>query len=130
MTERSSTPSIVPEASETVYLVLEDFGRLGRSWVETDEKKADLETSLHSLNTGCSLGCFGSTFRTRGGPMSRTAGKSTDLRTAMTCVSACRVAQNSPAGSVRKTATPMASRSTVTITLRIPSFVITKKCQG
>ena len=52
MSARCLTPSIVPEASETVYVVLEDFGRLGRAWVETDEKKADLETTLNNLSTG------------------------------------------------------------------------------
>jgi hypothetical protein len=46
--------SIVPEAStgETVYLVLDDFGRLGRAYVETDERKADLETIIINLMHG------------------------------------------------------------------------------
>lgn len=46
------TQSIVPEPpSETVYLVLDDFARLGRAYVETDENKADLESVIRSLMT-------------------------------------------------------------------------------
>ena len=53
MSAHALPPSIVPEAPvETVYLVLDDFGRLGRAYVETDEKKADLETVVHALMTG------------------------------------------------------------------------------
>ena len=37
---------------DTVYVVLEDFSRLGRAWVETDEKTADLKTILNNLGTG------------------------------------------------------------------------------
>jgi hypothetical protein len=41
------TPSIVPGGrSQTVYLVLNDFGRLGRSYLETGEDEADLETII------------------------------------------------------------------------------------
>jgi hypothetical protein len=47
------TPSIVPGAKDqTVYLVLNDFGRLGRSYMETDEDKADLETTISDLLQG------------------------------------------------------------------------------
>jgi hypothetical protein len=53
------TPSIVPGGrSRTVYLVLNDFGKLGRSYLETGEDEADLETTcpdsrrkLHSSGT-------------------------------------------------------------------------------
>ena len=38
------TPSIVPDwAEQTVYIVENDFGRLGRAYVETDSEYADLE---------------------------------------------------------------------------------------
>ena len=48
------TPSIVPSGdSETVYLVLDDFGDLGRCWRETDiETAADLETVISDLLKG------------------------------------------------------------------------------
>ena len=36
------SPSIVSEAiDQDVYLVLDDFGRLGRSWREIDEGQTD-----------------------------------------------------------------------------------------
>lgn len=41
------SPSIVPDATDRdVYLVLDDFGALGRSWRETDEAEIDLETVI------------------------------------------------------------------------------------
>jgi hypothetical protein len=47
------TPSIVPnDTDQTVYLVLDDFGRLGRSYRETDPTQADLETTIMDLMTG------------------------------------------------------------------------------
>jgi hypothetical protein len=50
---RSWTPSIVPtEHDQTVYLVLDDFGRLGRAYRETDEDKADLESVISDLMSG------------------------------------------------------------------------------
>src|SRR5437868_15349314 len=53
MSTRTQTPSIVPEASDTVYLVLDDFGpKLGRAWVETEDGCADLETIIDNLSTG------------------------------------------------------------------------------
>jgi hypothetical protein len=36
----------------TVYLVLDDFGRLGRSYRETDEAKADVETVISNMLAG------------------------------------------------------------------------------
>ena len=46
-------PSIVPNAhDETVYLVLEDFGRNGRAWRETDVERSDLETVITDLMSG------------------------------------------------------------------------------
>ena len=47
------TPSIVPnEHDQTVYLVAEDFGRLGRAWREADYEATDLETVLQDLMSG------------------------------------------------------------------------------
>ena len=44
MSAHVRTPSIVPEpSSETVYLVLDGFGRLGRAYVETDERETKME---------------------------------------------------------------------------------------
>ena len=47
------TPSIVPNGDDqTVYLVADDFGKLGRAWVETDYETTDLETVIQDLLTG------------------------------------------------------------------------------
>ena len=43
-------PSLVP--SETVYLVLDDFGKLGQSYRETDPKAADIENVIDDFLTG------------------------------------------------------------------------------
>ena len=46
-------PSIVPSWHyETVYLILEDFGRHGRAWRETAVERTDLETVISDLMTG------------------------------------------------------------------------------
>jgi len=44
------SPSIVPE--DDVYLVLDDFGRLGRAWRETDEAGASRTTLVRNLLEG------------------------------------------------------------------------------
>jgi hypothetical protein len=50
---RSRTPSIVPNGTDqTVYLVLDDFGRLGRAYRETDVERADLESVISDLMSG------------------------------------------------------------------------------
>ena len=47
------TPSIVPSGDDqTVYLVAEDFGRLGRAWREADYEATDLETVIQDLLSG------------------------------------------------------------------------------
>ena len=47
------TPSMVPNGhDETVYLVLNDFGRNGRAWLETDAERTDLETVIADLMSG------------------------------------------------------------------------------
>jgi hypothetical protein len=44
------TPSIVPtDGDDTVYLVADDFGQIGRAWRESDYDASDLETVLHDL---------------------------------------------------------------------------------
>jgi hypothetical protein len=53
MRESSWTPSIVPSGNDqTVYLVAEDFGRLGRAWREADYEATDLETVIQDLLSG------------------------------------------------------------------------------
>jgi hypothetical protein len=47
------TPSIVSNGDdETVYLVLDDFGDLGRCWRETDVEATDLETVVTDMLDG------------------------------------------------------------------------------
>ena len=48
----SWTPSIVPGPDETVYLVVDDFGKLGRAYRETDVEQCDLETTIQNLMEG------------------------------------------------------------------------------
>ena len=53
MRESNWTPSIVPSGDDqTVYLVAEDFGRLGRAWRESDYEATDLETVIQNLLSG------------------------------------------------------------------------------
>jgi hypothetical protein len=47
------TPSIAPNGNdETVYLVADDFGKIGRAWAEADYETADLETIIQDLLSG------------------------------------------------------------------------------
>ena len=47
------TPSIVPNGDDqNVYLVVDDFGGLGRSWCEADIEATDLETVTRRLLEG------------------------------------------------------------------------------
>ena len=52
MRNPKSTPTLVPSDNATVYLVLDDFGKLGRAYRETDENQADFETVVDDLLTG------------------------------------------------------------------------------
>jgi len=46
-------PRLVPDADDvTAYLVIEDFGPLGRAFVETDLGAADRETIIRNLISG------------------------------------------------------------------------------
>jgi hypothetical protein len=48
-----TSPSLVPQdVSQDTYLVMEDFGGLGRAWRETDEEDADHETLIRYLMDG------------------------------------------------------------------------------
>ncbi len=44
--------SLVPRKTETVHLVVDDFGTLGRSYRETDEQAADATTVVENLLSG------------------------------------------------------------------------------
>ena len=46
----SRSPSIVPD--DDIYLVLEDYGRHGRGWRETDEESTDRATLIRDLLSG------------------------------------------------------------------------------
>jgi hypothetical protein len=45
-------PSLVPKFDVTVYLVLDDFGKIGRAYREADEEKSDLETVIQGMIVG------------------------------------------------------------------------------
>ena len=47
-----SSPSIAPGRDQDTYLVLDDFGRLGRAWRETDEAGASRSTPVRNLLDG------------------------------------------------------------------------------
>lgn len=43
------SPSIVPHGNHDTYLVLNDFGTLGRAWCEADERDSDRASLLRRL---------------------------------------------------------------------------------
>ena len=48
-----TSPSIVPHrADQDIYLVLDDFGRLGRAWRVIDEQNTDRQTLIGDLVAG------------------------------------------------------------------------------
>ena len=48
-----TSPSIAPnEVERDIYLVLDDFGHLGRAWRETDEAGTNRPTLVHNLLEG------------------------------------------------------------------------------
>ena len=52
---RTQTPPLAPDEQShdvTVYIVLNDFGQLGRAYVETDEAKADERTVVNNISDG------------------------------------------------------------------------------
>jgi len=48
---RSASPPLVPRFDVTVYIVLDDFGTLGRAYRETDEERTDKETLIRDQAT-------------------------------------------------------------------------------
>ncbi len=46
------SPSIAPGFNADVYVVLDDFGKLGRAYREVDEEAADRETVTRNLMSG------------------------------------------------------------------------------
>ena len=49
---RNQTPLAPGESDVTVHIVLNDFGRLGRAYVETDETEADEATIVGNILSG------------------------------------------------------------------------------
>ena len=52
---RTPTPPLAPDGQPhdvTVYIVLNDFGELGRAYVETDEAAADEQTVVANISSG------------------------------------------------------------------------------
>jgi hypothetical protein len=52
---RTPTPPLAPDQQPhdvTVYIVLNDFGHLGRAYVETDEAEADEKTVVSKIISG------------------------------------------------------------------------------
>src|SRR6478609_11623185 len=47
-----ASPSIVPGIDRDVYLVLDDFGRMGCAWRETSVEDTDLEAVIQDLLEG------------------------------------------------------------------------------
>ena len=53
MRKSNWTPSIVPsDNDQTVYLIAEDFGRIGRAWREADYEATDLKSVIQRLLSG------------------------------------------------------------------------------
>jgi len=46
------SPSIIPGIDRDVYLVLDDFGRIGWAWRETNVEDTDYETVINDLLEG------------------------------------------------------------------------------
>jgi hypothetical protein len=47
-----ASPSIVPGIDRDVYLVLDDFGRMGCAWRETNAQDTEIEAVLDDLLEG------------------------------------------------------------------------------
>jgi hypothetical protein len=53
MSKSTEAPSIIPdEEDQNVYLVVDDFGYIGRCWRETNVNATDLETVITDLLEG------------------------------------------------------------------------------
>jgi hypothetical protein len=51
-TRNATTVVLQGGNDQTVYLVVEDFGKLGRAWREADYEATDLETVIQNLLSG------------------------------------------------------------------------------
>jgi hypothetical protein len=52
---RNPSPPLAPDQQPhdvTVYIVLNEFGQLGRAYVETDEAAADVQTVVKNISEG------------------------------------------------------------------------------
>ena len=52
---RTPTPPLAPDPQPhdvTAYIVVNDFGQLGRAYVETDEASADEQTVVNNISSG------------------------------------------------------------------------------
>ena len=47
-----TVPSIVPDAADDYYIVVNHFGRHGTAFVETDLNRSDYETTISDLMSG------------------------------------------------------------------------------
>ena len=47
-----TAPSIVPSYDQTVFIVEDDFGKIGRAYRETDTAEADLKNIIQNLIMG------------------------------------------------------------------------------
>jgi hypothetical protein len=52
MRQPRSAPSLVPSYDVNVYIVLDDFGKIGRAYRETDEAETDLENVIEYMMEG------------------------------------------------------------------------------
>jgi hypothetical protein len=52
MRQMSATPSVVPNADGAVYIVLDDFGDIGASYRETDDRDCDRASVIRDLLQG------------------------------------------------------------------------------
>jgi hypothetical protein len=56
----AGAPNIIPEFDRTVHIVLDDFGKSGRVYRETDEEDTSLDAVIDDLLTGYSIDRLGS----------------------------------------------------------------------
>lgn len=52
MRNATSSPTLAPSLDVTVYLVLDDFGKIGRAYREADEEASDVETVIKGMLSG------------------------------------------------------------------------------
>src|SRR5215208_6492488 len=52
MRQPRSSPSLVPSYDVNLYIVLDDFGKVGRAYRETEEAEADLENVIENMIGG------------------------------------------------------------------------------